>query len=62
MTASGYQPSAAELAAVAGWLADAGVSVRGRVMAREDEIPEEELEDHVVDWPGKFPDKAKKRR
>ena len=40
----------------------AGVSVRGRVVASEDQIPEEDLEDHIVDWPGKLPETAKKKR
>ena len=40
----------------------AGVSVRGRVVASEDQIREEDLEDHVVDWPGKIPDSAKKKK
>jgi uncharacterized cysteine cluster protein YcgN (CxxCxxCC family) len=28
----------------------AGISVRGRIFS-EEQIPEEELEDHIVDWP-----------
>jgi uncharacterized protein len=40
----------------------AGISVRGRVVAREDQIPEEELEDHIVEWPGKVPDSAKDKK
>ncbi len=40
----------------------AGVSVRGRVVAREDQIREEELEDHIVAWPGKVPESAKNKR
>lgn len=40
----------------------AGVSVRGRVVAREDQIPDEDLEDHIVEWPGKVPDTAKKKK
>ena len=39
----------------------AGVSVRGRVVAREDQISEEALEDHIVEWPGKVPDSAKQK-
>jgi uncharacterized cysteine cluster protein YcgN (CxxCxxCC family) len=34
----------------------AGVSVRGRVAVREDQISEEALEDHIVEWPGKVPE------
>ena len=30
---------------------EAGVSVRGRVSGTEDEVPPEDLEDRVVDWP-----------
>lgn len=40
----------------------AGVSVRGRVAVREDQIREEELEDHIVAWPGKVPDSAKQKK
>lgn len=29
---------------------EAGISVRGRVL-REDEVPEDDLEDHCVNWP-----------
>jgi len=29
---------------------DAGISVRGRIFS-ENDIPDEELEDHIVDWP-----------
>jgi uncharacterized protein len=34
---------------------DAGVSVRGRVQGTEDDIPDEELEDHIVQWPVQLP-------
>jgi uncharacterized cysteine cluster protein YcgN (CxxCxxCC family) len=40
----------------------AGVSVRGRVAAREDQIGEEELEDHIVEWPGQVPPGIRKKR
>lgn len=30
---------------------EAGISVRGRVSANEDEIPFEDLPEHIVDWP-----------
>lgn len=33
----------------------AGVSVRGRVSAHERNVPIEEMEDHIVDWPGEDP-------
>jgi uncharacterized cysteine cluster protein YcgN (CxxCxxCC family) len=33
----------------------AGISVRGRVFADEDALPEEKLVDHIVAWPGKWP-------
>ncbi len=33
----------------------AGVSVRGRVVASEEQVREEELEDHIVAWPGEVP-------
>jgi uncharacterized cysteine cluster protein YcgN (CxxCxxCC family) len=37
----------------------AGISVRGRVGAHEDDVPVDDLVDHVVRWPGQFPAKAK---
>lgn len=36
----------------------AGISVRGRVRANEDEI-DGELEDHIVDWPLRMPKRAR---
>jgi uncharacterized cysteine cluster protein YcgN (CxxCxxCC family) len=30
---------------------EAGVSVRGRVRGTENEIPDSELENHIVQWP-----------
>ncbi len=33
----------------------AGISVRGRVAADEDALPEEKLSDHIVSWPRKWP-------
>jgi hypothetical protein len=41
---------------------DAGVSVRGRVEATEDEIPEDELEDHIVSWPALLPKRARLKK
>jgi uncharacterized protein len=37
----------------------AGISVRGRVKAREDDIPVEDWPDHIVDWPLLWPDTAR---
>ncbi len=37
----------------------AGVSVRGRVFASEDEVPEEKLGERLVKWPLKFPSGAR---
>ena len=33
----------------------AGVSVRGRVTANEKDVPDADLEDYIVAWPGKWP-------
>ena len=37
----------------------AGISVRGRVFANEDALPESETAEHIVSWPGKWPKGAK---
>ena len=37
----------------------ARISVRGRVRFNEKDVPDSELEDHIVKWPGRVP-KAKK--
>lgn len=37
----------------------AGVSVRGRVAASEDDVPVENLEDRIVSWPLKWPKQAR---
>lgn len=37
----------------------AGVSVRGRVAAMEDEVPFDDVLDYIVLWPGRIPAKAK---
>lgn len=37
----------------------AGVSVRGRVFAGEDEVSESDVPDRIVDWPLRWPRKAK---
>jgi uncharacterized cysteine cluster protein YcgN (CxxCxxCC family) len=41
---------------------EAGVSVRGRVVGTEDEIPDAELEDHIVEWPKLLPRQARLKR
>ncbi|MGO4713895.1 YcgN family cysteine cluster protein [Bradyrhizobium sp. 2TAF24] len=38
-----------------GTVHEAGVSVRGRVPASEDEVDDADLEDHIVSWPGLLP-------
>ena len=37
----------------------AGVSVRGRVKDSEDDVPDETLEDRIVDWPLRLPKRAR---
>ncbi len=39
----------------------AGVSVRGRVGASEVDVPDEDLEEHIVNWPLKLPKRARRR-
>ena len=39
----------------------AGVSVRGRVGASEVDVPDRDLEDHIVSWPLKLPKRARRR-
>lgn len=39
----------------------AGVSVRGRVHASEEEVPENELPERIVTWPLRWPRAARKR-
>jgi len=41
---------------------EAGVSVRGRVHGTEEEIPAEQLEDHIVQWPALLPKRARLKR
>jgi len=41
---------------------EAGVSVRGRVEGTEDDIPDEDLEDHIVSWPALLPRRARLKR
>ncbi|HYS49724.1 MAG TPA: YcgN family cysteine cluster protein [Xanthobacteraceae bacterium] len=38
----------------------AGISVRGRVSASEDDVPTEALEDRIVDWPLRWPKRARR--
>ncbi len=38
----------------------AGISVRGRVGACESKVPDEELENWIVAWPGRLPKAAAK--
>jgi len=40
----------------------AGASVRGRVGASEVDVPDRDLEDHIVNWPLKLPKRALRRR
>lgn len=40
---------------------EAGVSVRGRVAASEDDVPFEDVLDYIVKWPGRVPKKALKK-
>src|SRR4051812_29697059 len=40
----------------------AGISVRGKVKATEDEVPDAELEDHIVSWPLRLPKGARGKR
>jgi uncharacterized cysteine cluster protein YcgN (CxxCxxCC family) len=37
----------------------AGISVRGKVGASEEEVPDAALEDHIVSWPLRWPKGAK---
>jgi uncharacterized cysteine cluster protein YcgN (CxxCxxCC family) len=39
----------------------AGISVRGRVRASENDVPDNELEDHIVKWPMRLPKKGRGR-
>jgi uncharacterized protein len=38
----------------------AGVSVRGKVPLSEEQVPDDQLEDHIVSWPARFPKGARK--
>ena len=39
----------------------AGVSVRSHVVASEKDVPDEDLEEHIVSWPLKLPKRARKK-
>jgi uncharacterized protein len=39
----------------------AGISVRGRVGASELDVPDEELEERIVNWPVKVPKAARRK-
>jgi len=41
---------------------EAGVSVRGRVEGTENEIADEDLEDHIVQWPALLPKRARLKK
>jgi uncharacterized cysteine cluster protein YcgN (CxxCxxCC family) len=41
---------------------EAGVSVRGRVQGTENEIPDADLEDHIVQWPALLPKRARLKK
>lgn len=40
----------------------AGVSLRDRKIASEVDVPDKDLEDHIVSWPGRVPKAAKSTR
>ena len=40
----------------------AGISVRGRVAASENTVPDDRLEDQIVSWPRKWPKGARRKR
>lgn len=39
----------------------AGISVRGRLGASERTVPDDELEDHIVNWPLRMPKRARRK-
>jgi uncharacterized cysteine cluster protein YcgN (CxxCxxCC family) len=39
----------------------AGISVRGKVKASEDDVADADLEDHIVSWPVRMPKRARKK-
>jgi uncharacterized protein len=40
----------------------AGVSVRSHALASENDVPDEDLEEHIVSWPLKLPKRARGKR
>jgi len=40
---------------------EVGVGVRGRIAASEDDVAVEDLPDHIVSWPDRWPKRAKRR-
>jgi hypothetical protein len=40
---------------------EAGISVRGRVKASEEDVPEDQLEDWIVNWPLRTPKSARRK-
>jgi uncharacterized cysteine cluster protein YcgN (CxxCxxCC family) len=41
---------------------EAGVAVRNRVFASEDDVPDEDVPDRIVNWPLRWPKKAREQR
>ncbi|MCP3381765.1 MULTISPECIES: YcgN family cysteine cluster protein [unclassified Bradyrhizobium] len=41
---------------------EAGVSVRGRVSGTEEGVPDDQLENYLVQWPGQIPKRARLKR
>jgi hypothetical protein len=39
----------------------AGISVRGRVKASEEDVPDDQLEDWIVSWPLRIPKAARRK-
>jgi uncharacterized cysteine cluster protein YcgN (CxxCxxCC family) len=39
-----------------------GASVRGRVTLDETQVPDDELENHIVAWPGRVPKAARPKK
>jgi hypothetical protein len=39
----------------------AGISVRGRVKASEEDVPDDQLEDWIVNWPLRIPKAARRK-
>lgn len=41
---------------------EAGISVRGRVFEVDEDLPADELENYIVQWPGRIPKRARTRK